>query len=172
MAKKRYLEQPAKSVTLEAHVEPTVLIDKMLKEAPKIEKVAIEDMPLNSLSDYIRYNREARKLNHELAKKMVKKVATYEIKPCPVELHPTEKIVFNRKDQPSNPLHLMLSNDMIDFKMTLIPGKTYDLPRCVIAYLAKKGTPIWQWFDNADGSRETRIASMDPRFALRTIYED
>lgn len=153
MAKSKYLEQPAK-------------MDEMIKEAPKEEKVALADMPLNNLTDYIRYNREARRLNHKL------KIRRYPIKPCPVDLHTTEKIVFNRNDQPTNPLPVMLSNDMIDFKMTLIPGKTYDLPRCIVAYLAKKGNPNWQWFTNADGSRETRIASMDPRFALRTIYED
>jgi len=153
MAKSKYLEQPAK-------------IDKIIEAAPKEEKLAIEDMPLENLTDYIRYNREARKLNKQL------KICRYPIKPCPIELHPTEKIVFSRKDQPTNPLPGMLSNDMIDFKMTLIPGKTYDLPRCIVAYLAKKGTPIWKWYENSDGSRETRVASMDPRFALRTIYED
>ena len=153
MAKKRYLEQPAK-------------IDQIMKEAPKKEEVPIEQMPLENLTDYIRYNREARKLNKKLG------LCRYPIKPCPVELHPTERIVFNRKDQPMNPLPVFLSNDMIDFKMTLIPGRTYDLPRCVVSYLAKKGTPNWKWFDNTDGSRETRVASMDPRFALRTIYED
>ena len=166
MAKSKYLEQPAK-----------ILVDKMVKEAPTVDKVAIEDMPLTSLSDYIRYNREARRLNKELAKGMVKKVPTYQIKPCPIELHPTEKIVFSRNDQPTNPLPVFLSNDMIHFDRTaqkdqLIPGQTYDLPRCVVAYLAKKGNPNWQWFDNPDGSRETRVASMDQRFALRTIYED
>ena len=153
MAKSKYLEQPAK-------------IDKIMKEAPKTEKVAIEDMPLENLTDYIRYNREARQLNKKL------KICRYPAKPCPVELHPMETIVFNRKDQPTNPLPVMLSNDMIDFKMTLIPGNTYELPRCVVAYLASKGTPNWGWFDNADGSRETRKTSIDPRFALRTIYED
>lgn len=153
MAKSKYLEQPAK-------------IDKIIEEAPKDEKVAIQDMPLTSLTEYVRYNREARRLNKQL------KICRYPIKPCPVELHPTERIVFNRNDQPSNPLPVFLSNDMIDFSMTLIPGKTYDLPRCVVAFLSKKGTPIWKWFDNPDGSKETRISSMDPRFALRTIYED
>ena len=64
MAKSKYLEQPAK-------------IDKIMEEAPKEEKVAIEDMPLNSLTDYIRYNREARKLNKQL------KICRYPIKPCP-----------------------------------------------------------------------------------------
>ena len=152
MAKSKYLEQPAK-------------IDEIIKEAPK-EEVPIEKMPLTSLSEYIRYNREARKLNKKLG------ICRYPCLPCPLELHPKETIVFNRKDQPTNPLPVMLSNDMIDFKMTLIPGKTYELPRCVIAYLSKKGTPNWQWYDNADGSRETRVSSMDPRFALRTIYED
>jgi hypothetical protein len=122
-------------------------------------------MPLNSLEDYKAYNAEARKLNHKLG------IARYPIKPCPIELHPKEKIVFARKDQPSNPLPVYLSNDLIDFKMTLIPGKTYELPRCVIEYLSSKGTPIWKWFENPDGSKETRATGLDPRFSLRTIYE-
>lgn len=154
MANKKYLEQPAK-------------IDKIINEAPKADKeVPIEKMPLNNLTDYVRYNRKARQLNKELG------VCKYPIKQCPVELHPKETIVFSRKDQPQNPLPVYLSNELIEFKQTLIPGKTYELPRCVIAYLAEKGTPIWEWFENPDGSRETRISSMDPRFALRTIYKD
>jgi len=153
MAKSKYLDQPAK-------------IEDIIKEAPKKEALSIDKMPLTSLTEYIRYNKEARRLNKQL------KIRRYAIKPCPVELHPTEKIVFSRNDQPTNALPVMLSNDLIDYKQTLIPGKTYDLPRCVVAYLASKGTPNWKWFDNADGSRETRVASMDPRFALRTIYED
>ena len=162
MAKSKYLEQPAKE-DLGAKT-----IDKIIDEAPKKpkEEIAIEDMPLNNITDYVRYNRKARELNKKL------KICRYPAKPCPIELHPKETIVFNRKDQPSNPLPVMLSNDVIDFKMTLIPGKTYELPRCIIAYLASKGRPDWKWFDNPDGSRETRKASMDPRFALRTIYKD
>jgi len=89
-----------------------------------------------------------------------------------VELHPTDRIQFGRNDQPSNPLKVYLSNDMIDFKMTLIPGQTYDLPRCVINHIAEKGVPVWKWFNNPDGSKETRIAHKDPRFNLRTIYKD
>ena len=59
MAKSKYLEQPAKE-DLEAKT-----IDKIIDEAPKKpkEEIAIEDMPLNSLSDYVRYNRRARELN-------------------------------------------------------------------------------------------------------------
>ena len=150
---KQNLEQPAK-------------MDEIMKEAPKEEKVAIEDMPLETLTDYIRYNREARALNKKL------KICRYPAKQCPIELHPKETIVFNRKDQPTNPLPVYLSNDIIEFKQTLIPGKTYELPRCVVSYLASKGTSNWAWFNNPDGSRETRRASMDPRFALRTIYKD
>ena len=64
---------------------------------------------------------------------------------------------------------------MIHFDRTaprdrLMPGKTYDLPRCIIDHLAKKGTPLWKWFDNPDGSKETRKAGVTPRFALRTVY--
>ena len=167
MAKSKYLEQPAKE-DLEAKT-----IDKIIEEAPKKEKeeIAIEDMPLNSLSDYVRYNRRARELNKKL------KICRYPAKPCPIELHPKETIVFSRNDQPTNPLPIYLSNDIIHFDRTkpkdqLVPGKTYELPRCIVQYLADKGTSDWKWFDNADGSRETRVASKKPRFALRTIYKD
>lgn len=167
---KRYLEQPAKKLAAKVELEE---IDKVIEtaKAKPPEQVAIENMPLNSLSDYVRYNREARALNKKL------RICRYPAKPCPIELHPKETIVFNRKDQPSNPLPVLLSNDIIHFDRTklkdqLVPGKTYELPRCVIAYLAKKGRPEWRWFDNPDGSRETRKTSMDPRFALRTVYKD
>lgn len=140
-------------------------MDEIIKSAP-IDTNDINSMPLNTLQDYIKYNMEARKLNKKLG------IRRYPIKPCPEELHPKEKVVFNRNDQPNNPLPVYLSNDMIDYKNTLYPGKTYELPRCVIEYLAKKGTPHWKWFTKADGSKETGIDSYAPRFALRTIYED
>lgn len=137
----------------------------------KPEEVEIEDMPLNTLGDYMRYNRRAREINKKL------KVLRYPIKQCPVELHPHERVVFTRNDQPSNPLPVFLSNDMIHFDRTkrkdqLMPGQTYDLPRCVIQHLSEKGTPLWKWYDNPDGSKETRKAGMTPRFALRTVYAD
>lgn len=137
----------------------------------KDEVVDIEDMPLNSLGDYMRYNKRARELNKKL------KILRYPIKQCPVELHPMERVVFTRNDQPNNPLPVFLSNDMIHFDRTarkdqLVPGQTYDLPRCIVTHLAEKGTPIWKWFDNPDGSRETRKSGVTPRFALRTIYKD
>ena len=159
---KRHLEQPAKE-----DLRATTTAKTMLETLnPEKKEIAIEDMPLNNITDYIRYNRAARAANKKL------KICRYPAKPCPIELHPKETIVFNRKDQPSNTLPVYLSNDIIDFKMTLVPGKTYELPRCIIEYLAKKGIPQWRWFENPDGSRETRKASMDPRFALRTIYKD
>lgn len=124
----------------------------------------IESMPLNSLGDYMRYNAEARRLNKKL------KLCRYPIKQCPVELHPKERVTFTRNDQPTNPLPVYLSDDMIHFEMTLKPGQTYELPRYVVDYLCKKGVPEWAWYDNTDGSKETRIKSYAPRFALRTIY--
>jgi len=145
--------------------QPENIIEDVMTKTPVEEKLAINDMPLNSLGDYIRYNTEARKLNKKL------RVCRYPIKPCPIELHPTEKIIFGRNDQPSNPLPVFLSNHLIDFKMTLEPGKTYDLPRCVIEYISSKGTSRWKWFEKADGSKETRVSFKEPRFSLRTIYE-
>lgn len=137
----------------------------------KPEEINIEDMPLNTLADYMRYNRKAREINKKL------KLLRYPIKQCPAELHPHDRVVFTRNDQPTNPLPVFLSDDMIHYDRTapkdqLRPGQSYDLPRCVIKHLADKGTPVWKWFDNPDGSKETRRAGFTPRFALRTIYAD
>lgn len=141
------------------------VIEKMDQILTQVEKPhSIEEMPLNSLEDYVAYNIEARKLNRKL------KMCRYPIKQCPEELHPKERVVFNRNDQPSNPLPAYVSDHMIDFKKTLIPGKTYDLPRYIVEYLSKKGYPEWDWFVNPDGSKETRIARTKPRFSLRTVY--
>lgn len=143
------------------------LLDKVAKSKRSEEhEIAIEDMPLKTYADYMKYNERARAANHRL------KIARYPIKPCPVELHAKQRIVFNRNDQPRNPLPVYISDDKIDFKQTLKPGESYDLPLYVIEYLSKKGTPIWDWFDNPDGSRETRKKGIDPRFALRTLYAE
>ncbi len=156
------MARPRKS---EVQISDEIVNSMVKKEDP----VTIEEMPLTSLGDYMRYNDEARKMNKKL------RILRYPIKQCPVDLHPMERIVFGRNDQPTNPLPVFLSNDMIHFDRSaprdrLIPGKTYDLPRCVVEYLASKGTPVWAWFENADGSRETRMVSKTSRFSLRTIY--
>lgn len=153
MSRPRKIEEQEAKDVVASMIQPT---------AP----VEIEDMPLNSLGDYLRYNAEARKINKRM------RLLRYPIKQCPVELHPKERIVFGRNDQPTNPLPVFISNEMIHFEQKLIPGQTYDLPRCVVDYLCSKGTPNWQWFDNPDGSRETRKASVTPRFAIRTIYQE
>jgi len=147
--------------------EESDTMGKALSSVPQDkEGTDLRNMPLATLADYCRYNKEARRLNKKLG------ILRYPVKQCPLELHPTDRIVFGRKDQPMNPLPVYLSNELIEFKMKLIPGKTYDLPRVVIDYLSKKGTPIWKWFDNADGSKETRVAAVDPRFSIRTVYQD
>ena len=130
------------------------------------EKLSINDMPLETMRDYRLYNEEARRLNKALKK------CVHKIIPCPESLHPKERVVFYRKDQPSNPLDVYISDEKIDFKMKLVPGKTYDLPKYVVSILASKGKAIWEWYDEADGSRNTRIAGKDPRFSLRPIYAE
>jgi hypothetical protein len=139
-------------------------MEKMISQAPK--SGAIDEMPLNTYEDYKGYNRAARKQNKRL------KICRYPCKPCPVDLHPKERIVFGRTDQPLNALPVYLSNHLIHFDQVLYPGKTYDLPRVVINYLADKGVPNWKWFPNADGSMETRGCKMDSRFTLRTTYSE
>lgn len=142
------------------------LVNEIQKEQKEeIDKIDIEDMPLNSLGDYIRYNEKARFINNKL------QVLRHPIKSCPVHLHPTQRVIFNRQDQPSNPLPVFLVNHLIDFKKTLIPSETYDLPLCIIDHLSAKGTAIWGWVDNPDGSKQTKKVSMNPRFSIRTVYK-
>lgn len=139
-------------------------IDKMDEIIAKTPKDELSEMPLTNLEEYLAYNKRARELNKQLG------MCRYPIKQCPEELHPKQRIVFNRNDQPTNPQPVYLSNEMIDFKQTLIPGKQYDLPICVVEHLAGKGVPQWKWFDNPDGSRETRKSHTNPRFSIRSVY--
>lgn len=157
----------AKKKTAMAAVDDvsTSLMDDTLTHVEK-EKIPLEDMPLNSIRDYRLYNEQARMMNKKL------RICRYPIKQCPVELHPKQRIVFRRNDQPSNPLPVHVSNHLIHFDETLIPGKTYDLPECIVAYLADKGNPVWKWYDNPDGSKETRISHKEPRFSLTTVYTE
>jgi hypothetical protein len=146
-------------------VEDQPVLEATLKKVEQ-EKLPIEDMPLNTLRDYRLYNEEARKMNKKL------RLCRYPIKQCPIELHPKQRVVFRSNDQPHNPQKVHLSNDLIHFDETLIPGKTYDLPECVVHHLATRENPEWGWFDNPDGSRETRVKSKRPRFSLTHVYQD
>lgn len=130
------------------------------------EKLPIEDMPLETLRDYRLYNEEARKMNKKL------KICRYPIKPCPVELHPKQRVIFRRNDQPENALKVHVSDCKIDYSETLYPGKAYDLPEYIVHYLSEKGDPVWGWVDNPDGSRETRVINKKPRFSLTPVYQD
>ena len=155
MAKHKHVAQP---------VDDTVMT-ATLNEVES-NKVPIEDMPLNTIRDYRLYNEEARKLNKKL------RVCRYPIKQCPIELHPKQRVTFRRNDQPTNPLQVFVSNALIHFDETLIPGKQYDLPECIVSHLAEKGDPVWGWVDLPDGSRETRVTTKKPRFSLTTVYQD
>lgn len=164
MARPRKVHIDTQNLHTDTHQEENSDLMTETLEKTAASKPSIEDMPLNSLRDYRLYNEEARKLNKKLG------VARYKIKQCPVELHPKQRIVFARNDQPTNPLHVHVSNHLIHFKETLIPGKEYDLPECIIHYLAEKGSPVWKWYDNPDGSKETRKSHVEPRFSLRTKF--
>lgn len=130
------------------------------------KEIPIEEMKLESYSDYIRYNRRVREENKKLRKH------EYDIRQIPEELHPKETVVFTRRDQPQNPLPVYISDEMIEFKKTLIPNKTYELPRYVIKKLASKGTDIWSKIEKPDGSVDSVVTGKDYRFAFRQKYEE
>jgi len=136
-------------------------IDGIMDKATKDD---LKFMPLESYEDYQEYNKRARAENKKYG------YCRHQIKQCPEELHPKQRVVFNRNDQPMNPLPVFVSNDKIHFKKTLVPGKEYDLPQCIVEHLHNKGVPVWKWYDNPDGSKETRISHYDPRFSLRSVF--
>ncbi len=151
-------KHPHVAQKVEEHV-----MDDCLKKA-EAEKLPIEEMPLNTLRDYRLYNEEARKINKKL------RICKYPIKQCPVELHSTQRIKFGNNDKSMNPVPVFLSNHLIHYDEKLTPGKTYDIPECVVAYLADKGYPVWDWVTLADGSKETRMTGKQPRFSLTTVW--
>lgn len=156
MAKHKHVAQPVE----ETNVMTTALLEN------EAEKLPIEEMPLETIRDYRLYNEEARKMNKKL------RICRYPIKQCPIDLHPKQRVTFRRNDQPSNPLQVFVSNALIHFDETLIPGKTYDLPECIVSHLAEKGDPVWGWVDLPNGERETRVVTKKPRFSLTTVYQD
>ena len=141
------------------------IMDNSLKQAEDA-KLPIEDMPLETIRDYRLYNEEARKQNKKL------RLCRYPIKQCPVELHPKQRIKFGNNDKSMNPVPVFLSNHLIHYDEKLIPGHVYDLPECIVHYLAEKGYPVWEWVTLKDGSKETRMTGKQPRFSLTTVYQE
>ena len=158
--------KPVEEVQEEEAIKPT--LSRILEEKKGIadRETPIEFLPLECYADYKEFNRRAR-LENKRAKRCV-----YLIKPCPEHLHPKQRVVFARTDQPKNALPVKCATDMIDYQKTLYPGKVYDLPVVVLKFLAEKGVPVWDWFENADGSKETRIDHYESRFALRNVYDE
>jgi len=130
------------------------------------EKLPIDDMPLETLRDYRLYNDEARKLNKKL------RICRYPIKQCPIELHPKQRIKFGNNDKSMNPVPIFVSNHLIHYDEKFVPGKTYDVPECIVHYLSEKGYPVWEWVTLQDGSRETRMTGKQNRFSLTTVYQE
>jgi len=151
---------------------PKVREDEQAKDLVKdmvvktTHEMDITDMPFETMGDYMRYNERATSLNKKL------RLARYPIKPCPIELHPHDRVTISRNDNNTGKIPALLSNDRIHFDKKLEPGKMYELPRCVIDHLAEKGTPVWKWFDKGEGEKETRISHYEPRFSIRTHYRD
>ena len=141
------------------------------KEIPNEEHIPLDEMPLNTLRDYRLYNQEVRRLN-KLAKRNDKSIkeGLYQIRQCPEELHPKQRVTVQNIHQPNNPVAVHLSNELIHFDKKLNPGVEYDLPECVIFHLSSLGNPVWKWRNKANGSKETYYDHKTPRFSVRTVY--
>lgn len=130
------------------------------------DRLPIDDMPLETLRDYLNYNEEARKLNKKL------RLCKYLIKQCPSELHPHQKIKFSNNDKSTNPVRVHLSNHLIHYDESLIPGNYYEVPECIANYLANKGYPIWDYKEDKNGARETYMVTKTPRFSITTVMKE
>ena len=135
-------------------------------ELAKQEKLPIEEMPLTSIREYRLYNEEARKLNKKL------RICRYPIKQCPVDLHPKQRIKFGNNDQSINPVKVFVSDHLIHFDETLLPGNVYDLPEYIVHYLSEKGYPVWERQTSRDGSVDTVCVGKKQRFSLTTIWKE
>lgn len=129
-------------------------------------ELPLEEWPLTSLREYRLYNEEVRKRN-KAARKQV-----YQIKQCPVDLHPKQRVKFSNNDQSIHPVKVFVSNHLIHFDESLVPGKVYELPECVVSYLADKGYPVWGWVNLPNGEKETQQIAKKPRFSLTTVYQE
>lgn len=154
MAKHEHVKNPTETV-----------MDVSIAQA-EAAKVAIEDMPLESLRDYRLYNEQARLMNKKL------RICRYPIKQCPIELHPKQRVRFSNNDKSMHPVPVFVSNHLIHFDQKLTPGEIYDLPQCIVHYLSEKGYPVWNWVTLKDGSKETRQVANTPRFGLTTVYQE
>ncbi len=142
------------------------VMDAAIAQVQTPERVEIEDMPLNTLRDYRLYNEAARAANKKA------KLLRYPIKQCPVELHPKQRVKFSVNNGSMQPIPVFLSNHLIHFDEKLTPGKEYDLPECIISYLADKGDTQWGVVTLPDGSTDTRVIGKKPRFSLTTVWRD
>lgn len=135
-----------------------------LEEVLSEPKPSIDSMPLTSFTEYRKYNEEARRLNKKLG------VLRYKIKQCPVDLHPSQRVIFQRNQKRTGDQKVHLSNHLIHFDKYLTPGKIYDLPECIIHHIESKGEAQWEKYTKPDGSENTRKAGSLPRFSLRTVF--
>jgi hypothetical protein len=137
--------------------------DQVMNTAPT--EVPIDEMPLESLRDYRLYNERAVKENKRLRSNK------YPIKQCPIELHPKQRVRVANNNDTLHPIPVYLSNHLIHFDEKLTPGKEYDLPECIVAYLSDKGNPEWAWVNiGPNGEKETRMIGKKPRFSITTVY--
>jgi hypothetical protein len=141
------------------------VMDSSINEAMN-DRLPIEDMPLETLRDYLKYNEEARKINKKL------RICKYPIKQCPKELHPTQRIRFANNDKSTNPVKVHLSNHLIHYDELLVPGNTYEVPEVIANYLAEKGYPVWDYKEGKNGERETYMVTKTPRFSVTTVMKE
>jgi hypothetical protein len=117
-------------------------------------------MELNTMDDYDKYNRWARRNSRPV------KVPTEDS-----PIHKKVRVKFQRFDQPENVLKARLRSREIDWKGQLIPGKVYDLALPAVRFLNRLSTPIYQEVPVEAGSKrtETKQVGEKSRFSCQVL---
>ena len=140
--------------------EEKELMSKKTETPAVVDDFDYETMPMNSMEDYDKYNKWARKNGRHVK--------------VPDENAPFIKkvrIKFQRFDQPENVLKTRKRCREIDWKGQLKPSKTYDLPLPIVRFLNNLSVPLYEEKPVEPGSRKTETVQCGekPRFSCQVL---
>jgi len=146
-----------KAIDEELQVEP--LQEEAAERSVKEKPFDIDTFQIKTLADFDTYNAAARKLKRP-------------VKVPDASYHKHVKVKFQRFDQPENVLKVWVRNKAIDWKGQLKPGKIYDLPMPVVAFLNRLVTPIFAEVKSEEGGStitETKQVGERNRFSCQQL---
>lgn len=141
------------------------------KEAPPKQYASLEDldeMPLKTHEDYIRYNEAVRQRRRVLRKKDV------EYMYAPLDLVKTCKVRLTRKKNRGMPINInkRLLDKAVWFqspKGGFKDGEEVELPECLLNWLNGLAVPVYKQEKYPDGSYSTVLDRMDEVYSAQVM---